>query len=672
MKLDPARRTIPAFCLIALVAVMASCGGDATGPDPDPQPDPISGVTISAPATSVASGTTLQLTAQVLPSGSPQTVTWSSSNEAVATVSATGMVSGTGPGTATITATSTVDPTRSDAVQITVTCEILSASDVVDGADLPADACYTAREQLTVRGGTLTIGAGVDILFEPNAFLRIESGGSLTAEGTAQKPIRLTSVDPAGTWRGVHFDGSRSSSNVLRYVTIENGGSSGWSGAGYSRSAVLLEENALVEIRNSTITGSGGQGITVYGGSALVFEDNVLSNNAVAAWMHPGNAGSIGRGTRFVDNTQNVVRVAFNNTNTIDSDVTWHALDVPYEIRERVFIDARLTLEPGAVLAFVRDGSAIVRNAGAITAIGTESEPIRFTSAEDLPSYWKGLQITTASPDNVFEHVIFENGGSQRWTGNSDSRAMVYLEGNSRAVFANSTFSGSGHYGLWVPAAGDIPGFDGNVFTENVRALIVHPSRAGSVLPSNRIEGNDEDRIRVGFDNTGRVSAGQSWAHTGAPYLVATRTFVEADLTIPEGVTIEFAQGVSLLVEEAGSLSAEGSDPADGGAPVVFRGAEDVAGFWQGIRVRSMSPRNVFSHVRIANAGSSQWFGGGNSIAALYVHSDGMLAMNDVVFQKSGGLAATVSGTVTCLRVDDGGSGFYYGSGSTVTGCPAP
>jgi len=674
MSLKRRRTPIATLWLAAFIAAATACESESTGPAdrPDPEPDPITSVVITAPATEVAAGTTLQLTAQVLPSGSSQTVTWSSSDDGIAAVSASGLVTGTGSGTATITAASTVDPSKSDAVQVTVTCAILTPADVANGGNLPPDACYTAESPLVVNTGTLTVGEGVDIHFAPNAFLRIASGGSLNGIGTATKPITLTSVDAAGQWRGVNFDGSRSASNVLRYVTIVNGGSEGWSGAAYSRSAVLLQDDALVDIGNSTITGSGGQGITAYGGSELTFEDNTLSNNAVAAWMHPDNAGAIAGSTTFTGNTENVVRVAFGNNDVVGNEATWPALEVPYRIQTRFFIDALLTLQAGATLEYTRDASTIVRNAGAITAIGTEADPVTFTGVESLSGYWQGLRITTASTDNVFDNVILESGGSQPWTGNGDSRAMVYLEDNSKAVFTNSTFRSSGHYALWVPDGGDITGFDNNRFVGNARAMIVHPNRAGAVLPSNEIRENTEDRIRVTFGNTDVVTTDQSWEHIGVPYLVMSRTFVQAGLTVAEGVTLEFAQGASLLVDDGGSLAVEGGDPEVGGTPVLFRGAEDVAGYWQGLRIGTASTSNALSHVRIANAGSSQWFGGGNSIGALYVDADGLLAMNDVLFEKSGGLAAIVWGTVTCSNVDHGGFGLFVRTGGTVTGCPSP
>src|SRR5205807_1505175 len=71
---------------------------------------PVASVDVTPPSASVQAGQTVQLTATPRDAGgnplSGRTVTWSSSNTAVATVSNGGLVSGITPGSATITATS--------------------------------------------------------------------------------------------------------------------------------------------------------------------------------------------------------------------------------------------------------------------------------------------------------------------------------------------------------------------------------------------------------------------------------------------------------------------------------------------------------------------------------------------------------------------------------------
>jgi uncharacterized protein YjdB len=81
----------------------------------------VTGVTVSPTSASVSAGLSTQLTANIQPSNATnQNVTWSSSNTAVATVSATGLVTGVAAGTATITVT-TQDGGKTATATITVT-----------------------------------------------------------------------------------------------------------------------------------------------------------------------------------------------------------------------------------------------------------------------------------------------------------------------------------------------------------------------------------------------------------------------------------------------------------------------------------------------------------------------------------------------------------------------
>jgi hypothetical protein len=490
----------------------------------------------------------------------------------------------------------------------------------------------------------------------------------MNATGTTAKPILFTSLDDAGGWRGIMFDGSRSSNNRLHYTTIRNGGSTNWSGAVHSRSALLLSGNSLVDVQNSTISGSDGQGLTVYGGSEMTFENNTLSGNAVAAWLHPNTVGFLGA-TMFADNTENVVRVVFGNNDAVTDAQTWRVLAVPYQIQDRFFIRAPLTLQAGVTLSFTRDASAIVTDLGSITANAAGEGRIVFEGVEHQPGFWKGIQILTAAAANVFNDVTFADGGGQPWTGDGDSRATVYLQGNSKAVFTNSVFTNSEHYGLWVPAGGDISGFENNQFIENARTMIVHPNRAGAIAASNTFEDNTENKVRVTFGNNDAVETAQMWHDFGAPFYVTVRTFVNAPLTIGPGVELEFAQDASLRVTAGGSLNAVGTTLA----PIAFRGGEDLVGYWFGIQYNTASASNVLTNVTVSNAGSGPWFGGSNSTGSMHVTGSGLAALTNVTFQKSGGYAIIVSsgGSVSCTNVDAGGFMYYSSaSASATTICP--
>lgn len=87
---------------------------------------PPTSVTISGNTGEVLKqGQTMALTAEVLPANAnDRTVTWSSSNNSIATVSDNGIVAQVGDGTVTITATANGDPIITDSISVTVSSEI--------------------------------------------------------------------------------------------------------------------------------------------------------------------------------------------------------------------------------------------------------------------------------------------------------------------------------------------------------------------------------------------------------------------------------------------------------------------------------------------------------------------------------------------------------------------
>lgn len=87
----------------------------------EPSPIAVTGVVLNPESSSVEIGSTVQLSETVSPvDASDKSVTFSSSDELVATVDSSGLVTGVAEGTATITVT-TNDGTFTDTSNITVT-----------------------------------------------------------------------------------------------------------------------------------------------------------------------------------------------------------------------------------------------------------------------------------------------------------------------------------------------------------------------------------------------------------------------------------------------------------------------------------------------------------------------------------------------------------------------
>jgi hypothetical protein len=150
-------RPIPALLNCASVLLVwgsLSCGSDeGAGPEVS-----VAKVTITPPTATIAPGGTVQLQAATLDAGGAtltgREVAWSSTDNAVATVSSTGLVTGVGGGSATITAGSEgKSGTAAIVVQIPV------ASVVVEPAEAglaPSETVQLAAVALDAEGNELT------------------------------------------------------------------------------------------------------------------------------------------------------------------------------------------------------------------------------------------------------------------------------------------------------------------------------------------------------------------------------------------------------------------------------------------------------------------------------------------------------------------------------------
>lgn len=199
----------------------------------------VSAVAVNPTTAAVKPGATVTLSATVTPEdATDKTITWSSSDEKVATVDG-GKVTGVAEGTATITAT-----TKSG--DKTATCTVTVSEDAPEviedtlEGNITADRTISAANKNFLKGfvyvksgATLTIEAGSVIKGisvapgERAASLIIEPGAKIIAEGTVDKPIVFTSdKEPGkrvtGDWGGLIICGN-ARVNRTNQPTIEGG-----------------------------------------------------------------------------------------------------------------------------------------------------------------------------------------------------------------------------------------------------------------------------------------------------------------------------------------------------------------------------------------------------------------------------------------------------------------
>lgn len=194
-----------------------------------------SGVTLDQATAIVRIGTPLKLTASIAPfDATDKTMTWTTLNAAVATVTADGTVTGVATGTTDITvkttdglftakSTVTIFPAAGTTIELTgnITTNILLKSDIN----------YVLNGWVYVKSpATITIEAGTVIKgkTDTKASLVIERGAKIMAEGTVAKPIVFTSAKAAGAraagdWGGVVLCGNAKINVAGGEAEIEGG-----------------------------------------------------------------------------------------------------------------------------------------------------------------------------------------------------------------------------------------------------------------------------------------------------------------------------------------------------------------------------------------------------------------------------------------------------------------
>jgi len=143
------------------------------------------------------------------------------------------------------------------------------------------------------RGARLAVGAGTHLLFNtnlgPQGSYSLYIAGALTMNGTATRPISLTTVDPTGNahWGGINFTpGSHGRLNDvhLSYAGVSNV---------YIRPAILVD-GASPTIANSTVDTSTRSDVEVaHGGRPLLRHDSwgALGSNVYGVVNDSGASG---------------------------------------------------------------------------------------------------------------------------------------------------------------------------------------------------------------------------------------------------------------------------------------------------------------------------------------------------------------------------------------------
>jgi PKD repeat protein len=456
------------------------------------------------------------------------------------------------------------------------------------------NAVHLITRDVHVDGATLTIEPGAVVMFAAGKRLYIGnhsnfSGATLKAVGTESDPITFTSAantKGAGDWQFIGFYERASAQSEMKFCIVEYGG-------GYGENYGMIHiDGTSVAIENTTIQYSEYIGISLDDrGFFESFSDNELIENSTYPISIYGNfVHTIETG----NNISGVNGIRVRTDHIEHSEVTWLEQTCAYLLEGTLHVGsasgAHLILEPGVE---IRLGSGTEINVGqgddfgTLTAVGTESKHIIFTSAAPEGSKsagdWDYIGLYDGASGSTLTYCDIEYGG-----GYSSQYGMVYVNG-AAINLTNSSLSNSESMGISFTYDAMFTACTDNTFEDNQIVPIeifgnyAHTIGTGNTFltgPGILVKADDIDQAEV------------TWLRHSIPYVVDgdlhLGTETGAKLTLEPGTTLKFTESSSLSIGDRGGtfgiLVADGEPDAlitfTSGAPEGYESAGDWDGIW--------------------------------------------------------------------------------------------
>jgi hypothetical protein len=445
--------------------------------------------------------------------------------------------------------------------------------------------------EVTVNAAKITIAPGTTFVMGPDASIEFgwnSNAASVFARGTAAQPIRFCGRQAtAGYWNKIVVGNKVTSDSAFENVVITEGGQ-------MTGAALIL--NAPVLISGMNVGASGADGVHAIDfkvGSASLTVSGAAK--LPVALLGPGAATRLPLGGTYTGNGTNFIAVRFDDT---EVDTTFKDPGVPYlqEATVRVMAPVKVTFEAGVDYRLAVDTVLEIgwnSNASTVLANGTMAKPVLFGRASETAGMWKTLLIgSMVRSDSQLNYVKISGGGNGGPA--LDLRAAitmknVTLDGNETGLKVEGPGFGTGSTALTITNTMGVPA------TVQLQNAVTLP-RGGAYT------GNSKEWIVVDggdFGGTGTL------ANLGVPYRMEgnPQTSGSSSLTIEAGTTVLMGPDAEL---EFGWNSGPSTVTAVGtaAAPIVFKGAEDVVGYWSGLVVGSMvATSSKLAYLQVSNGG---------------------------------------------------------------------
>lgn len=300
---------------------------------------------------------------------------------------------------------------------------------------------------------------------------------------------------------------------------------------------------------------------------------------------------------------------------------------VDYIIDCVVSVEVDLVIEPGVVIQFSDAAGMKIRDQGSISAVGTQNNPITFTSAAAIKGAWKGILSFSEKIKNRFEYVTLENAGDGGLTSNSEPASLI-LAADTYFRLNHVTVKNGLKNGIAATAYNYNLEINNTTVTGCDIPLYVEPNVAAHISGGN-FTGNTSDVIRIaaGYLEDGGA---HTWKNLAVPYRMAADLVIVGGttLTLEPGLVMEFedTKGMEMdkLFNDGSALIAVGT-PSN---PITFTGVTKAPGAWHSLSFRrSTSVQNKLEHVLI------EYAGGAGAGGAIEMWVDPVLSVTNTTFK---------------------------------------
>ena len=341
---------------------------------------------------------------------------------------------------------------------------------------------YIIPNDFSVTGSTVVssffiIEGGTTIMLGENSNFYVGDRLKFIAIGYIEKPITFTSLQKEpqpGDWSDIRFN--HEANAVFKYCIFEYGGE--YEDHMVDNAMIRLYSTTNISMDNCLFRYSESIAVLLYKYGANLsipsfssFTNNTFENlNTYAISLQSESVNSIDYTNNFNNHEIYIQESTISSGHTI-----WKNLGSAYILDSYVTINGEfetiLEIEKGTKVKFDRGGIKIGTASsygGKLIAVGTEEEPIIFTSAKENPDYgdWGGILFYKYSrPGNILNHCEILYAGEYSLNFN---QASVHISGNDTNVSVmNSTIAHSSHYGLIVSGSAN-PYLFNNTFFDNL------------------------------------------------------------------------------------------------------------------------------------------------------------------------------------------------------------